>query len=172
MNGISFTLSPHSSDHQSASEYFLLTPGISSFLKVPSAAIISAETCVPSLAEILLSCGEVYPKIFSSPLKCLSEWSLNISCSSKASSPRPCARLRYTRAANPIQGLLGYGSTGERERGGSFCLLPLKVRKACSGPRLPASLQLPLKAHGVGGRGLLEPSRDGMGTQLHSTAAL
>lgn len=35
------------------------------------------------------------------------------SCSSKAPSPSPCARLRYTRAANPIQGLLGYGSLGE-----------------------------------------------------------
>lgn len=79
MNGISFTLSPHGSYHQSASEYFLLIPGIASFLKVPSAASVSAETCVPSLAEILLSRGEVYPKIFSSPLKCLSEWSLNMS---------------------------------------------------------------------------------------------
>lgn len=53
---------------QSISYSFLVG---SSFLKVPPAASFIAETCLPSLAEILLSCGEVYPKIFSSSLKCL-----------------------------------------------------------------------------------------------------
>lgn len=158
MNGISFPLSPHGRYHQSASEYFLLTPGISSFLMVPSAASICAETCLPSLAELLLSCGEVYPKIFPSPLKCLSEWSLNM--------PLPAPVRLCPRAPVPGQGTQELPTPYRvcwameaQERGRSFCLLPFKVRKACSGPHdcLPHFSYL-LKPMGLGGGGCWSPA--------------
>lgn len=69
-NGTPSALCPHRSA-LTCFRAFPANPGMSLFLKMPPAAGGSVEARLPSLAEILLSRGEVFPKVLSSLLKCL-----------------------------------------------------------------------------------------------------
>lgn len=122
MNGTPLSLCPPWQIPLIGLECFPLTSGISSLTKIPPAASRSVETYLPSLAELLPSCGEMFLKSFPLKFLCL-EWSLDMPFPApiRPSSNNACVRLRHTRTANPIQGLLGSGSTEEAEA--SACLL-------------------------------------------------